>query len=267
MMMRAVVAAIACLASVDAATRVAVIEVGKSGVVRRTNAVNSQTSVQGVASFWSALHGHRKLQHAGMTVVPDIFSRPDDGVVVSLTNVDLDNMPTVSGMMSQEGEFGVVGHMEIPGTQSAALMKRVDTVEEVEPSLLVSTAQKHASESGFSGMTMKVTSENAGDVDAKVGHLVESMRLQASESGKTVVLHLVVEEEDGAARRRKLARRLSEDEEGEDREQGEENRNENQNNEGEDEADGNNGNQQSGYYGYGYWNAYGEWVSHRSAWQ
>ena len=267
-MMRVLFAALACLATADAATRVAVIEVGKSGVVRRTNAVNPQTSVQGVASFWSALHGHRKLQHAGMTVVPDLFSRPDDGVVVSLTNVDLDNMPTISGLMTSEGDNGVVGHMEVPGSQSAALMKRVDTVEQVEPSSLVSTAQKHASEPGFSGLSMKVSNENSNDVDSKVGQLVEAMRLHASESSKTVVLHLIVEEEEGAARRRKLARRLNEDE-GEDENRDEEGNSNEENNENEeqegDEDEGDNGNdqQQSGYYGYGYFNAYGEWVSRR----
>merc|ERR1711957_185233 len=89
---------------VDAATRVAVIELGASGTVRRTTASSrEETSVDGVASFWSALHGYgRRLQHAGMTVVPDLFSRPESGVVVGLTGsgVDLDHMPTLNGLLT-----------------------------------------------------------------------------------------------------------------------------------------------------------------------
>ena len=63
-----------------------------------------------------------------------------------------------------------------------------------------------------------------------------------------------MEEEEGSARRRLLSRRL-EDEEAEG--EGDQEQEENQ------DADGNNnanGQQNNGYYGYGYYNSYGEWV-------
>ena len=68
---------------VDAATKVVVIELGKSGAIRRTDSVDPLTTVAGVASFWSALHSPgRRLQHAGMALVPDLFTKADSGVVL-----------------------------------------------------------------------------------------------------------------------------------------------------------------------------------------
>jgi hypothetical protein len=231
------------LAFAEAATRVAVIELGHAGIVRRTNAVSETTSVEGVASFWGVLHGHgRKLQHSGMTVVPDLFSRPDDGLVVAISGVDMENMPTVSSLMTEEGANGVVGHMEMSGSHCAEMLKRLQTVEAVDGSSLVTTAKKHAEEAGLSGLKLEVTSENAGDVDAQIGTLLESMRRLAKDSGKNIVLHVVVEETEGAASRRRLTRRLED--------------------QGDQENAANNGGQQfGGYYGYGFYNAYGEWVS------
>jgi hypothetical protein len=277
--MRLFALAALALTTADAATRVAVIEVGKSGTVRRTQSKDVETTSEGVASFWSALHGYgRKLQHAGMAVVPDLFSRPSDGVVIGLTNVDLDSMPLTNSymLMQGEGENGVIAHMDVPRTPCQHMLNHLQVVEEVDVSSMVSTVEKHGKEAGFSGVKMQVKSESAADADAQVGAMIENMRKMATESGQTIVLHLIVEEEDGAARRRLLARRLDSGEDGE--EDGDNNNNNNSgddqdnngdnqdNNNGDnnngDNADGqDNSEQQSGYYGYGYYNAYGEWVS------
>lgn len=246
---------------VDAATRVAIIELGAStGTVRKTTSTDLETSVDGVASFWSALHGYgRKLQYAGMSVVPDLFTRPDSGVVIGLTGVDLDNMPTLSSLMNTDATDNendrVVGHMEVPGKHCNHMMKNVNNQKEssaVEPSAIVSSFKTQAHQSGISGIKVDVTSTNAADVDAQIAALMNDSSL--AEDGKTVVLHLVIEEEDGAARRRLLARRL-EEAEGEEAQNGDANNN----------ADANANNQQqqnnNGFYGYGYYNAYGEWVT------
>lgn len=252
--------ALALTASVvNAATRVAVIELGASGTVRQTSTASDlETSVDGVASFWSALHGYgRKLQHAGMPVVPDLFSRPDSGVVIGLTGVDLDNnMPTLSKLMNHEEEAqGVVGHMTVPGKQCKNMMKNVKETEMLESTSAISSSFKaQAAQSGISGLQIEVTSSNAADVDAQIASLLNDLSL---EDGKTVVVHLIVEEEDGAERRRNLARRL-EEAQGEGQQQGGEQNGENNNAEGQE----NNGqNNNGGFYGYGYYNAYGEWVT------
>jgi hypothetical protein len=248
-------AALALATAADAATRVAVIEVGKSGTVRRTQSTDAETSSEGVASFWSALHGYgNKLQYAGMTVVPDLFFRPSDGVVIGLTNVDLDTMPFTNSLMMQEGDNGVVAHMDVPQTPCQHMLNHLQVLEEVDASSMVSTVEKHGREPGFSGVKMQVKSESAAQADAQVDVMVQTMMKLATESGTTIVLHLIVEEEEGAARRGLLARRLDEnDNDGDNNNDGENNNND----------DGQDASQQSysGYYGYGYYNAYGEWVS------
>jgi hypothetical protein len=248
-MMKSLFFAALALASADAATKVAVIELGPSGTVRRTTSSYSETSAEGVVSFLSSLHGangRRKLQHAGMTVVPDLFRKPDSGVVVNLSGVDLEAMPQVDSIMSNEGEHGVVGHMECPGSQSKAILKSIDVVE-VDVSSLKPKVEEMAIVSGISGVSMSVTTETASDVDAQVSSLIEDLQKSCHKSGKTVILHLVVQEEQGAARRRLMSRRLDE--------------NGGENNEEQNQDEDNGDSQYSGYYGYGYYNAYGEWVT------
>jgi hypothetical protein len=264
-MMKFVIAAlVAMLLSVDAATRVAVIELGATGTVRRTTTASrmEETSVDGVASFWSALHGYgRKLQHAGMPVVPDLFSRPESGVVIGLTGsgVDLDHMPTLHSLMKnvdEQEDNRVVGHMQVSGNQCKKMMNSVQERETYSSAgSLKSSFESQAKEAGISGMQFDVTSDNASDIDDQLASM-----LKGYASSQTVVVHLVVEEEDGAARRRSLAQRLDgegststhrrlESEDGEEGGSGDE---------GEEDEDQNANN---GYYGYGYYNAYGEWVT------
>lgn len=253
--MRLLLAVALALVSADAATRVAVVELGKSGSVRRTTAVDEETTAEGVASFWSALHGYgRKLQYAGMTVVPDLFSRPESGVVIGLTGVDLDNMPNLNNLMSLE-ENGVVGHMEVHGQQCSKMMRNVKDVKEVNYSTFASTFESQAAQAGISAMKLEVTTENASELDLQLASLLQRADEEAKSTGKTVVLHLVVEEEEGAARRRHLARRLQ------DGEDGQQNGEQQNNNNGNNAANGDNQQQYNGYYGYGYYNAYGEWVT------
>lgn len=250
------------LPSVEAATRVAVIELGKAGAVQRTNSQDPLTTVSGVASFWSALHSPgTRLQRAGMALVPDLFNRADDGLVVGLkgSGVDLDVMPFVNSLLSDEGSHGVAGHLEVIGSRGDALLGKVLGSEDVDASAFASSCKKHAMASGLTGMMTKVESRDSASIDAQLRDLINALDEEATSAGNTLVLHLVVEEEEGAARRRVLSRRLEGEE---DEEEGEgENQDENQNE--NEEAEGNNGNaqQNNGYYGYGYYNSYGEWVS------
>jgi len=267
-MMKFVLSAlVATLLTVDAATRVAVIELGASGTVRRTTTASKmeETSVDGVASFWSALHGYgRKLQHAGMPVVPDLFSRPESGVVIGLTGsgLDLDHMPTLNSLMKnveEQDDSRVIGHMQVSGNQCQKMMNNVQEKQKYGSSgSLKSAFENQAKEAGFSGMQFDVTSANSADIDNQLASILKEFT-----STKTLVVHLVVEEEDGAARRRNLASQLDEEEQSGahgstmtqrrlEQQEGDAN--------GEGEANNNQGNN-NGYYGYGYYNAYGEWVT------
>merc|ERR1712130_925002 len=109
-----------------------------------------------------------------------------------------------------------------------------------------------------------VDSSNAENVDKLVHSFLMSMHREAVDADKTVVMHLVVEEEQGAARRRRMARRLNEDENEDRNDEEDQERNDEEDQEREDGGEGNNNARQysSGYYGYGYYDAYGNWVSH-----
>eukprot|EP00542_Grammatophora_oceanica_P019047 CAMPEP_0194047410 /NCGR_PEP_ID=MMETSP0009_2-20130614/24519_1 /TAXON_ID=210454 /ORGANISM="Grammatophora oceanica, Strain CCMP 410" /LENGTH=302 /DNA_ID=CAMNT_0038693025 /DNA_START=24 /DNA_END=932 /DNA_ORIENTATION=+ len=247
MMKTAALLAIAGFASVaDASTTVAVLEFGKGGAVRRTTTKNTETTVNGVASFWGALHSRsRQLQHSDMTVVPDLFKSADNGLVLGLTNVDLDAMPNLKEIVDVKS----VGQMTMDGKQGAALCNKVGPTKEATVSSLVADSKDKMSAEALSSVKIAATEENSEALDKQLGALIAALEKLAGD--ETLVLHVVVEEEDGAARRRLASRRLEdeaedeEDEEEEDQEDGE-----------EDEENNNN----DGYYGYGYYNKYGEWV-------
>jgi hypothetical protein len=208
-----IAAALAAVA--DASTTVAVLELGKGGAVRRTTAKRTDNTVSGVASFWSQLHGGRLLQHAGMSVVPDLFNKPDSGLVLGLmgSGLDLAAMPTVSALVEKEDNH-VVGHFTVAGSHGLSLLQKAGPSHVIEPASLVSSAKN--TKEGLSAMSILVDDKNVADVDSQVAALIESLHKEAVKAGSTVILHLVVEEEEGASRRRLISRRL------EDRDQEEE---------------------------------------------
>lgn len=246
--------AVSAFTVTDAATKVSVIELGKGGAVRRTNE-DSLTNVDGVSSFWSALHSPgRKLQHAGMPVVPDLFNKANDGMVIALKGSDLSMMPFVSTLLSEEGSNGVVAHLDVNGNKADALLKKVRDADTVDASLFTSSCKRHAASSGLTGMMTEIEGGKSADIDDQLHKVIQSLDKEAAADGKTIVLHLVVEGEDGVGRRRLMSRRLEDEGEGEQNEDAE-----NQ----DADADGNNANgqqQNNGYYGYGYYNDSGEWV-------
>jgi hypothetical protein len=245
--------------SVDASTRVAVLEFGKGGAVRRTAVRDSETSVNGVVSFWNALHrtGRRQLQYAGMTVVPDMFQKASSGIVIGLSgSVDLDDMINVASWISEDG--AAVGHMEVEGRHCSHMMSKLDDVQEIDNSVSFKTvAVKEARALGLSGVKTVVTSSNAAEIDQELGAVFKEFERVADETGNTIVVHLVVDEDDSYSRRRLQSRRLEDVAAGDDA-----NANQNNNAAAVDDATVvSSQSQYSGFYGYGYYNAYGEWVT------
>lgn len=251
------------LSAADAATKVSVIELGKGGAVRRVDE-DSFSNVASVSSFWSALHSPgRKLQHAGMPVVPDLFYKASNGMVIALKGGVLNEMPFVSSLLSEVDSNGVVGHLDLDGKKADALLNKIRDADTVDASLFTSSCKRHANSPGLTGMVTEVHSGKSSDVDNQLHTVLKALDQEATDAGKTIVLHLVVEGEDGSVgRRRLLSRRLEDEGEGEDGENNGEDGGENQN----ENADGNNNNannvqQNNGYYGYVYYNSNGELVS------
>ena len=260
--------AVAILSAVaEGSTRVAVLEFGKGGAVSRTNVRDPETSVNGVISFWNALHrtGRRQLQYAGMSVVPGLFGKADAGLVIGLGGrVDLDEMVNVASYMSEESA-AAVGHMEVHGNHCSQMMAKLDNVQELQDtSEFKANALKSASSSGLSGIKAVVSSANAAEIDQEVASMLQEIERSAEESGQTIVVHLVVDEDDAHSRRRLLSRRRLEDEQNPEEgnnNQGENNgNNQDGQNNAEDDDMQNQMKQYSGYYGYGYYKN-GEWVS------
>ena len=220
------------LASVDAATKVAVIELGASGTVHRANAGVPETSPAGVTSFFQALHG-RKLQQAGMSVVPDLFNKPESSVVVSISGADLEDMPQLNAMINNYDE--TVGHLKCHGKKSKSILKGVNNVDTVEDiAALKETVQSKAKETGLSGVTFEVKDkEQASDVDTQVYSMIQDLKKTCQKNGDKVVLHLMIEDITEDQEEEYSRRRLAEDD----------------------------GDENNGYYGYKYYNAYGELVT------
>lgn len=263
------------VAIVRAATNVAVLEfAGKTsgGIVRPTTSSNdSYTSVEGVTSFWKALHGsQRHLQQAGMPLVPDLFQKADSGIVIIVrgTAVDLDNLPN-TGRYDQSQAF--VGTMQLEGTKSQELLRtnnnknqllwNKEDMEEVESVEDLSVMiQKHAQKDGLSAVVLnQVDSSSVGKVDTLLSQTLQELPTLVAQLNKNVIVHLVIEEDAAVDRRRQLSsssstanrRRLDEERDGE----------QEQNGGSGDEGEGEQNENYNGYYGYGYYNAYGEWVT------
>ena len=230
------------VAAVSASTKVAVIELGASGTVHRTTSKSSFTSVSGVSSFWNALHTGSKIQEAGMTVVPDLFNKPDAGVVISFSGADIDNMPELTSLFESEGVKGVIGHMEVAGRNIDTLTSKIEhtkTVENLEASQVKSCCDK----AKLSAVKVNAANSNAADLDRQLADVLKEIDLEAKNAGKTVIIHIVVEDDNEVSTRRHL-----QEENGEGQGEGE-------------NVNGNNGQQSSsGYYSSGYWKN-GEFVS------
>lgn len=258
---------IAALCITIDATTIAVVELGTGGVVHRTNSISSTTSVTGVHSFWKSMHQfdsdkkkYRRsvsIQSPGMSVSPDIFKSADGGIVVGITGNDFDpaSMPTVAGALE---ESGAVGHCHVNGKHSESLLKNINS--EVVSSDFFEDSMTKTSTTLLSSDTNKLASilvriddsDDAVIVDSVVTKIVKLIKKEALDSGKTIVIYLVVDEREYASHRGLVSRELSEDNEDEEDEE----ENEEQNNE-----NNNQGQNVQGQDLYGYFNADGEWVS------
>ena len=246
------------------ATTVAVLEFGKGGVTRRITSASPVTSVAGVSSFWNAVHDEiaqapitnkknakkkisrrtRVTQYPGMTVVPDLFKRANGGLVIGVsgTGVDLAAMPTLAGILNGEN---TVGQFRVEGAQTQELLKKAGDVSATTASAFDETVN-----SKVSSVTSKATgnklesvlvavedTEAATKLDQSLASLLQSLETMAAESGTTVLLHIVLDDETD-----RVHRRLNN------------NNNNNQNNQNNNNQNQNS--QQGQYlqkYGYGAW--------------
>ena len=221
---------------------------GGRTVTRRTteaSASSSLTTADAVAGYWTALHefprdmpkgnlsttARRKalskikdvhqVQEPGMSLVPDMFERPDGGVAVFLMAGDekqaeaLEAQPNIAKLNQERvGSFKLMEFEKVSDLvdvfPSKAMRESGDELEDVVNNSMVG---------------MKIQVDDVKDVDERVGKIISELHAREG----TYVMHLVVDH--GVEDRR---RRLSAEEN--DRNLEEENGNEG---EGEDNGDDN----------------------------
>ncbi len=206
-------------AIVSAETAIAILEFGPGGSIHRTTSSAAADSTSAaVASLWNALHrpsssSSKRQLHAGMSVVPDLFSKPDAAVVVGMHAESLKSMPTARTLMDvDETVDNVVGHVHVSGQAGLELMKLASSRElELIDVQDIGTRLQSTAETAARGETVGVATlffavdndDDAAVADEQLGRMLQTLKKNAADYGKTVVLHLVVEE-GGSSKRRRL---------------------------------------------------------------
>jgi hypothetical protein len=200
------------------ATTVAVLELGKGGTLHQVTSSSPTSSTNGVLSFLQSVHdaSHdgnqrktRATQYPGMTVVPDLFSRPHGGVVIGIygeATKNLQDMPTVSSFLSEESLSK--GHFHVEGDESRRLMRSINATPvkaaDFGEALTAKSrdALKTAANKIESVAINVASSEEAVSVDAHINRILRQLANEANEAGVTILVHLVVDDQRTSSRRR-----------------------------------------------------------------
>jgi len=189
---------------VKASTTIAVLEFGRKGSVHRTTSNSRRTSVAGVQSLWRAMSNEGP-QHAGMTVVPDLFQKPKHSIVVGIPGVNLDSLPTLSKLTMNEGS-NVVGHMNVVGTKSGVLCAKTGNSLSATTETMVERVKSQMLSNKLSSVYIETEVGEVALTDAKVKELIKFFENYAGES--SVVVYLVVDKEESLTHRNLMSRRL-----------------------------------------------------------
>lgn len=217
--MRSLIAlSLSALAIHTSATTVAVLELGKGGTLHRVGASTPTSSTNGVLSFFQSVHEAksdgsqrqmRATQYPGMTVVPDLFSRPNGGIVIGIYGEgmsSLDDMPMVSALLGEETLSK--GQFHIEGDESRKLMRAINAspVKVAEFGDAVHSKSKQAVQSTVNkieSVAVHITSvDELSAVDAHIHRMLKNLAAQAEQAGVTILVHLVVDDKQTSSRRR-----------------------------------------------------------------
>ena len=244
-------AAITPLSCADETT-VTILEFGPGGTVHRSTSTSTESNSAAVTSLWNVLHNPTtnnkqstiSQQHAGMSIVPDLFTKPSSGIIVKLQGDEYKSMKMAQTLLDSSAtssKNNIVGHVHIPGQVGTNLMESATKTyslnkgDGVIPSEeivvhLSKTASNTDNLSGVETITLNVnTKDDAKNVDKHLTNMLSTLKKQAVDNKKTVVVHVIME--DGDNNRRRL----------EDQNNGEDENNNNQN------ANNQNQNQNSNY--------------------
>jgi len=241
------------------ATSVAVMEFGNVSTMHRTMSTASETSASGVLSFFKSLHEvysngkvsrSRSTQYPGMSVVPNLFNRPNGGIAIgiSVETTELVSMPTLASILEEKG---TIGNFNIKSSEGKLLMKQMepDSVDIASFESVVETRAKAAAckdGNKLESVTVNFESiKSAVEFDTSLARSLKSVAKHAEETESTIIVYLIIQENDEDFNRRVMTRRSLDEQEEED----ENNKNDNEDGDGND--DGEYDSSQFGYYANG----------------
>jgi len=254
-------------------TTVAVLEIGTGGTVRKTTSTNTHATVKAVSSFWAHLHdmgNHarrttKNLPPAGMNMVPDFFQKANGGLLVGLSLVDmtqeeLASMNTIQSILDST-HGNVVGYFDMKGSHMKSLLQHrdEDTSEccfefgkKLDDSVDIIVSSPKA-ENKVQSISLKMSERNtdsAAQADSHVSKMLNALTNEAQASGSTYIVHLVMEQ---TGSRNHLMMPMEGDSQSRRLEQVEAQE--------EEEGEGDGSKNGSVYYGYGYYDANGNWYT------
>lgn len=176
----------------SADTRIAVLEFGKGGVVRRTQSNPAYSSVKAVQSFWSVLHdGEKKndrtaLQYPGMTMVPDIFNRANGGLIIKATgDLNFGEMDPLKSVIAES----VIGDFFLSGSVKDELVQTDGTC--TDETLELAVKKVMAGEAG--NVIEKLSTSDVPETNRLLSKLLLQVKQDAEAKGTTVIVHLVMD--------------------------------------------------------------------------
>ena len=145
-------------------------------------------------------------------MVPDLFAKPDAAVVVGMHAESLKSMPTARTLMDvDEPVENVVGHVHVSGQAGLELMKLASSRElEMIDVQDIGTRLQLTAENASRGESVDVATlffvvdnnDDAAVADEQLGRMLQTLKKNAADYEKTVILHLVIEEGGSSERRR-----------------------------------------------------------------
>jgi len=214
-------------------TTVTVLELGKGGSVRRTTSSNNDVSVGSVFSFWSSLHTdvesslNKDSFQSGLSMVPDMFQKPDSGIVVGFFGNEAPTKKVVSKIGKHIGEFN------LSGNRGSILMNKASPGYVVdEPKALRKIKNDVSVENNKLHAVALDSTVKSKELYSELVQFLKDVESKANDSGSTILIYLVSEERG----MKETHHRMLEEENA------------------DDDAAGNQN-------GYGYYNDYGEWVT------
>ena len=216
-------------------TTVTILEFGPGGTVHRSTSSSTESNSAAVTSLWNVLHSPTNnnkqstisQQHAGMSIVPDLFTKPSSGIIVKLQGDEYKSMKMAQTLLdttpAANNKHGIVGHVHIPGqvgnnlmesaTKTYSLNKGDGVIPSEEIGVHLSKIASTDNLSGVETLTLNVDNkDDAKNVDKHLSNMLSTLKKQAVDNKKTVVVHVIMEDGDNNRRRLEDQQNNGEDE-------------------------------------------------------